>query len=558
MPDPDRGLGGKYLFLPPGHAGDVPDGYFVFQSPTHSNWVVIRALDGLEALLTTRIYPLATADSPPDTGFVDMAEASFNGIHANDFTFFEEVDQIVQEEPEGALDPERAGQLAALGIVRGRPFKPDARLRAILEQAARIGAGIARTLLYKPRDPDVYIFEGASWKTAFVGGSYEFLAHGARMLDYRALMHYVGTGITPAMTHAAPGIGSQYAYTVDDANGETLDGAKTYTLTLRAPIPVKTFWAIDIYDTQTRSLLQTDNPYPSINDRFSDLHTEANGDVVIHFGPQPPTDTGDQLAPHHPRQELVPHPPALRPARSLVRPDLATWRAPTGIRRPAPATGSDACLDSRRATLLSGDVRRRQRSLPTGPASSSHRDDPTGLRARWPDGYWSVLYSAGKSAPHLCDVCGQAFREGPRVERRDRLSLSDGLTEQLPNELRDREAAFVGQIAQPRCEFLGEPDRQMPITRGCRLGSEVDALSGLVLEPLDRLGLGHQSPPLLRSSAWVIVTAMSTACARLASSGSVPSMRDLKSRKMRSRSRRVSATPSSGNHSRPSAIGVPP
>ena len=288
---PDRGQGGKYLFLPPDHDGDVPDGYFVFQSPTYSNWVVIRALDGLDALLTTRIYPLSAAADPPETGFVDMAEASFNGIHANDFSFFEEVNEIVQEEPEGALDPERAGQLAAIGIVRGRPFEPDARMRDILEEAARVGAGLARTLLYKPRDRDVYIFDDASWKTAFVGGSYEFLVNGARMLDYRALMHYVGTGITPAMTHAAPGIGSQYAYTVDDANGETLDGGKNYTLTLPAPIPVKTFWAIDIYDTQTRSLLQTDNPYPSINDRFGDLHTEANGDVVIRFGPEPPTET---------------------------------------------------------------------------------------------------------------------------------------------------------------------------------------------------------------------------------------------------------------------------
>ena len=288
---PDRGQGGKYLFLPPGHDGDVPDGYFVFQSPTYSNWVVIRALDGLDALLTTRIYPLAAADDPPATGFVDMAEASFNGIHANDFSFFEEVNEIIQEEPEGALDPERAGQLAAIGIVRGRPFEPEARRRDILDRAARVGAGIARTLLYKPRDPEVYIFEGASWKSAFVGGSYEFLANGARMLDFRALMHYVGTGITPAMTHAAPGIGSQYAYTVDDANGDTLDGGKDYTLTLPAPIPVKTFWAIDIYDTQTRSLLQTDSPYPSINDRFGDLHIESKGDVVIHFGPEPPTQT---------------------------------------------------------------------------------------------------------------------------------------------------------------------------------------------------------------------------------------------------------------------------
>ena len=70
-----------------------------------------------------------------------------------------------------------------------------------------------------------------------------------------------------------------------------MPGRPAYTLTLPAPIPVKTFWAIDIYDTQTRSLLQTDQPYPSINDRFTDLHTEANGDVVIHFGPEPPAAT---------------------------------------------------------------------------------------------------------------------------------------------------------------------------------------------------------------------------------------------------------------------------
>ena len=63
------------------------------------------------------------------------------------------------------------------------------------------------------------------------------------------------------------------------------DGARDYTLTLPAPIPVKTFWAIDIYDTQTRSLLQTDNPYPSVNNRFTDLQTEDNGDTIIRFGP---------------------------------------------------------------------------------------------------------------------------------------------------------------------------------------------------------------------------------------------------------------------------------
>ncbi len=197
---PDQGKGGRYLFLPPGYDGEVPDGYFVARSPTYSNWIVIRALDGVDSLLTTRIYPLSATSNPPETGFVNFAESSFNGVHCNDFSFFEEVNTIVQEEPVGALDPERAGQLAAIGIVHGQAFAPDAHRRAILDQAAKIAAGFVRTLLYKPRDRRAYFYEDSSWKTAFVGGSHEFLADGARLLDFRAMMHYVGTGITPAMT----------------------------------------------------------------------------------------------------------------------------------------------------------------------------------------------------------------------------------------------------------------------------------------------------------------------------------------------------------------------
>ena len=287
---PDRGQGGRYLFLPPGYDGEVPDGFFVARSATYSNWIVIRALAGIDSLLTTRIYPLSTAADAPETGFVNMAESSFNGVHANDFSFFEEINTIVQEEPVGALDPERAGQLAAIGIVAGQPFAPDAHRRHILDQAAKMAAGFVRTLLYKPRDRRAYFYHDSSWKTAFVGGSHEFLADGARLLDFRAMMHYVGTGITPAMTHAAIGVGSQYAYTAEDATGAWLDGAKNYTLTLPAPIPVKTFWAIDIYDTQTRSLLQTDNPYPSIHNRDGTPHTDDNGDTIIRFGPTPPSD----------------------------------------------------------------------------------------------------------------------------------------------------------------------------------------------------------------------------------------------------------------------------
>jgi hypothetical protein len=287
---PDKGAGGKYLLLPPGFGGQVPDGYYVLRSPTFSVWLVLRALGGVPDILTTRSYPLAAAGDPPETEFLNFAGTELNLIHRNDFSFYEEVSTLVQEEPADALDPELAGQLAAIGIIKGQPFTPDARLRAILDNAARIASGLARTLVFKPRDPRAYYYPGSSWKQGWIGGSYQFLADGARLLDARTLFAFVACGITPAMAAAGVGVGSQYASTAEDATGAWLDGSRDYTLTLPAGIPAKNFWAIDIYDPQTRSLLRTATPWPSISSH-DDITTEDNGDTVIRFGPAAPAGT---------------------------------------------------------------------------------------------------------------------------------------------------------------------------------------------------------------------------------------------------------------------------
>jgi hypothetical protein len=285
---PDHGDGGRYLFLPPGYDNDIPDGYYVYRPPTYTNWVVLRALGGVPALKETKVYSLSAVDNPPPTEFVNIADRRFNTVHANDFSFYEEVNAIVQEEPTTALDPERAGQLAGIGIVHGRPFAPNARLRTTLDSAARAGAAISRALVYSPRDPEAIVFEGSSWLNAFIGGSYEFLRQGARLLDARTAFHYFATVITPAMAHAQVGAGSAYIYAAHDANGDRLDGARTYNLALPPDPPAKNFWSVDVYDTQTRSLLQTDNPYPSVMSLGDAVDANDDGSYTIWFGPQPP------------------------------------------------------------------------------------------------------------------------------------------------------------------------------------------------------------------------------------------------------------------------------
>jgi hypothetical protein len=287
IPGPDKGAGGKYLFLPPDYEGDEPAGYFTYRSQTYTNWVVLRALGGVPAMKQTKVYPLSAVTSPPENLFINLAEATFNTVHANDFSFYEEVNEIVQAEPVEALDAERAGQLAAIGIVKGQPFEPDERMRGILDQSARIGAGMSRALAYAPRDPGADYY--GSWKQGFVGGSYEFLRNGARLLDARTQFHYIATVITPAMAHAQIGAGSAYAYTVHDANGDVLDGGRSYRLHVDPDPPAKNFWSVDVYDTQTRSLIQVPSTiYPAVASNSGELVANDDGSWDLYFGPEAP------------------------------------------------------------------------------------------------------------------------------------------------------------------------------------------------------------------------------------------------------------------------------
>ena len=253
---PDRGQGGKFLFLPPGYEGNVPEGYFVFRSLTYGNLIFWRGFlvngDPAPAVANfkanTRIYPLAQAGNPPEQQFVNVSGKVFNTIHSNDYHFYEEIAQLVQEEPVDAIDPDFMGLLAAIGIEKGQPFAPDARMKKILTEAAAVGNATARSILFANRDKDFFLYPDSYWEIGFLGGSHEFLVDGVRYLDARTRMFYYATGITPAMAMKMVGIGSQYAISFRDSKGEYLDGGKKYKLNIPADPPVKDFWSLVIYD----------------------------------------------------------------------------------------------------------------------------------------------------------------------------------------------------------------------------------------------------------------------------------------------------------------------
>ncbi len=293
---PDKGKGGKYLILQPGYDGDVPDGYFVARSKTYANWMGMRApvKDGdTESAVklvkgTLNIYPLSQADNPPAEVFTNWSGTKFNTVHANNFEFYNEINAVIQAEPSDAFSPEILGAFASIGIKKGQPFAPDARMKAILTEAAAIGNATARALSFKPRNKNVYFYKDRKWNSPFAGLSHEFVNNGARVLDDRTFFHYFATGITPAMTKPAVGKGSVYAATAMDSTGAYLDGSKTYSVTLPGPVPAANFWSFMVYSGQTRSILETDQRTGGVDSKSPDIKPNEDGSYTVWFGPTPP------------------------------------------------------------------------------------------------------------------------------------------------------------------------------------------------------------------------------------------------------------------------------
>ncbi len=236
----------------------------------------------------TKIYPLSQAGKPRTPKFIDVSNKAFNGIAPEDYTFWKALNQVVQEEPTDSVDPTTLGFWAAIGIRKGKPFAPDARMKKVLIEAARVGDATARAMMYRWRTPDGYYYPNSAWRRGIIGG-YKFEANGARLLDAYSGFFFYATGITPAMENAEMvGVGTQFMAAFLDSKGKPFDGGRNYRLHLPPNIPVREAWSVFLYDSQTRSMLQTDQEWPAVSSRTKGLLVNADGSVDVYFGPKAP------------------------------------------------------------------------------------------------------------------------------------------------------------------------------------------------------------------------------------------------------------------------------
>ena len=233
---PDKGKGGKYLFVGPGYEGDLPkEGYFIIESPTYTAWQLTRAFvkDG-DLAATGRgerqhaRLPWAKRDDRPETRVRQPLGAADEHDPRQQLRVLRRNQR--RHSKRGRAMPCRQNWSARWlrsASKRGSLSNPTKECSAILTDAVAVGNATARSIIFAQRDKRGFYFEDRQWKTNFIGGSSEFYDNGERMKDSRILFHYYATGITPAMAVPKVGTGSVYAYAERDAKGDYLDGGKT-------------------------------------------------------------------------------------------------------------------------------------------------------------------------------------------------------------------------------------------------------------------------------------------------------------------------------------------
>ena len=292
----DKGDGGRYVILPPGHAGDIPAGCIPCPSPTYQCYALLRSnygsaddagiADAVAYGRRVRVYPLSASAEPAETTFLDANGVLFDATIPYDARFFDALNSVVQAEPWLTRDKAMIDTLKTIGIEKGRPFAPDDKTRRIFNLAAHEAHSLLVNRLETSYFPPPY-FDGGHWHVPAAaevidGLTTNFADPDGYPVDNRA--------VTYAMAYFSAkhlGAGQFYLMAIRDSKGNRLDGGTTYRLRVPGSIPVHQYWSATVYDGETHALIR-DTPWSSRASTSPDLRSNADGSIDIYFGPTAP------------------------------------------------------------------------------------------------------------------------------------------------------------------------------------------------------------------------------------------------------------------------------
>jgi hypothetical protein len=306
---PDGGKGGKFLLLPPGYKGAVPEGYFVYRSATNNVFVFLRGFyedpknltPAVAHLERTKIYPLNGEPSAKPMTFPDASGVPANMLPISDGSAFDQLKLLVDREGDSLAGPDWLGMLAAVGIVKGQPFTPDANTRTILDRAAKTAYKTSRVIGFEEVVGGISykVYSDRHWTNPFADGTpsnpsgalnTSWMNTAGEYLALDAGINFFTNyySISPGMFSYTPGKGANYLIAFTDSESAPLSGGSNYRLRLPPNIPAANFWSVTLYDAENSSGLANGQPFPSLGTRDKPAQ---NGDssTDLYIGPQAPT-----------------------------------------------------------------------------------------------------------------------------------------------------------------------------------------------------------------------------------------------------------------------------
>ena len=288
---PDKGAGGKYLILGPNDPDMKPEGYFVVRTPTINVWLGMRVLDpnrdkALATMAALRVYPYSHRDTPPTTPHVQVNGRKWSGVQPRGLAYWESLSKVINEEPVLERDRMILGMLQPLGIEKGKDFKPDARQKRILLDAAQAGEVMARTIGFAKRFEGVRVWPGKQWDISLFLKETSQEAPHYTQFDERTSWFYEAVGVSVGMMGRTVGFGQVYLESSKDSKDQWLDGSKNYQMHVPPNAPVAQFWSFTVYDNETRCFVDT-GVQPDRSSR-DNIVTNADGSVDLYFGPKAP------------------------------------------------------------------------------------------------------------------------------------------------------------------------------------------------------------------------------------------------------------------------------
>jgi hypothetical protein len=266
-------------------------GYVVRHSPTFNIFLGVRLTDAdpgraKEALSHIQMYPYAQRGNPPEAEILDAGTKAWSGLPPRGMEYWRRLDDVIQREPLEPRDIFFHAMLRPLGLEKGKPFKPNARQKRLLTDAALVGEAMAKANSADRRFAGSKYRSGAHWDFALQLDADDPDAFW-NLLDERASWFYEAVGAGPAMAPKRPGPSSAYLSAYKDKAGAWLDGGTSYRLRVPPNAPVKLFWSVTLYDIDTRALIRNKQKIADRSSRM-ELRTNADGSVDIHCGPKPP------------------------------------------------------------------------------------------------------------------------------------------------------------------------------------------------------------------------------------------------------------------------------